>query len=348
MGEGVKPESNRVARDTSAPLPSSVTGARRPARILCVDDEPGVLTILSRALGKYYEIVTVDDPVVALDLLKHEGDFSVVISDLKMPQMDGADFLARAKRLAPGSSRLALTACLDRELASDQVLGILTKPFPLRLLHESVTAAVQHHLLRTQPDSLLPDSLLRRSSPHEISLASLAGAANADVDSSAREWGVDRHHALSAAASDGAGEHRRGTLAVLAAVAEKFFALGQADKAENVLRAPLEDLAVRVRHGLFPASADADMAAELALRLAEERGDPSWVDYVFVLFSDLQRPLSTAVIERLHAPMRRLPGVSRTAFREYLTMLGAAPRALDEADPGAVEHIETLARFFRQ
>lgn len=121
-------------------------------RILCIDDEPAMLAILSRALGPRCEVVTLDNPVAALSLLERTRDFSVVISDMKMPQMHGADFLARVKRLAPCTTRLALTACLEQELTPDEVFGILTKPCPLKLLHESVAAAIQHHelLQRTQ------------------------------------------------------------------------------------------------------------------------------------------------------------------------------------------------------
>jgi CheY-like chemotaxis protein len=347
-GRGVKPVPNRDARDTNAAAPD-IGRAPRRARILCVDDEPGVLTILSRALGNHYDIVTVEDPVLALDLLRNEADFSVVISDLKMPQMDGADFLARAKRIAPGSSRLALTASLDRELTSDQVLGILTKPFPLRLLHESVTAAVQHHLLRTQPDSLLPDTLLRRSSPRPIRpTSSVAPPSNDDVGGVASESPAIGWRELAGSLPDAAGDDRPGTLALLATLAQKLFLLEQAEKAETLLRAPLEDLAVRVRHGLLPAATDSDVAVELALRLAEETGDPSWIDYVFLLFLELRRPLSTAVIDRLHALMRRLPGASRAAVGEYLAMLHATLGALGEADRSSIERIEALAQSLRR
>ncbi len=106
-----------------------------------------MLNILSRALGSQFEIVTLDDPMAALSLLENGAQFSVVISDMKMPQMDGADFLARVKTLTPGSTRLALTGCLERQLPPDQVFGMLTKPCPLNLLRESVAAAVQHHTL---------------------------------------------------------------------------------------------------------------------------------------------------------------------------------------------------------
>ncbi len=117
------------------------------SRILCVDDEPAMLNILSRALGQRFEVVTLADPAAALALMERGTSFAVVISDMKMPQMDGAQFLAQVKRIAPNTTRLALTACLERELSADEVFGILTKPCPLALLTESVAAAAQQHLM---------------------------------------------------------------------------------------------------------------------------------------------------------------------------------------------------------
>lgn len=334
--------------------------ALRPARILCVDDEPAMLAILSRALGQHFEIVTVDDPIAALALLERQSDFSVVISDLKMPQMDGMDFLARAKLLAPSSSRLALTASLDRELTSDQVFGILTKPCPLRLLYESVSAAVQHHLLLTHPESRLPEPL-----PHELSLMSTAPIAQDDMDSGIRQRPLPTGHELdifSASAVESADQLSRslaqgplseaggqgpGALALLAAVANKFFRLGQSVEAERIVRSSLEELAARARHGLLPTAKDAETAAELAMRLAEETRDPIWFDYVFRLFLELRRPMAPAAIERLHVLMRQVPGASHACFVEYLQVLHASQLELGATDPFSIRRIEALEALFR-
>lgn len=322
----------------------------RPPRILCVDDEPAVLTILSRALGNRYEIVTMDDPVAALSLLERGGDFSVVISDLRMPQMDGADFLARAKKLAPTSSRLALTGCLDRELEADEVFGILTKPCPLRLLNESVTAAVQHHLLLSRPSSVLP-------LPHELSLMSTAPPGHEDMDSGIRRR-TDAEHPAGSSSLGSVGGRRQAdesrvarmiagapsvsTLLLLGTVAHKFFLLGQGAEAERILRAPLEDLVVRAQHGLLPSEKDAEAAAMLASRLAEETRQPPWIDYVFQLFLTLGRPLPPPLIERLHTLIRQVPGVSRATFREYVDMLRASERGWGVAEQFLLRRIEGL------
>lgn len=122
-------------------------GAERLPRILCVDDDPAVLAVLSRSLRAHFDAVTTPDPLLALSWLERDPDFSVVIADLTMPLMDGAVFLAKVRRLAPASTRLALTGCLERQLPPEDAFGILTKPCPPNLLYESVAAAVQHHWL---------------------------------------------------------------------------------------------------------------------------------------------------------------------------------------------------------
>ena len=371
MASGAKPElkyRRALAVAPTSPREASLridgaAGPARPARILCVDDEPAVLTILSRALGHRYEIVTVDDPVAALSLLERERDFSVVISDLKMPQMDGQEFLARAKQLAPASSRLALTGCLERDLPLDQVFGILTKPCPLKLLHESVTAAVQHHLLLTQPERAILQPL-----PHEIALMSTEPPDHLDMDSGIRERRARRAPSLEpgaephavvwpqrsstaadwlARSAEDAAEEGVSTLGLLAAVANKFFLIGQKADAERILRPALEDFAARAAVGARPSAKDAETAALLAIRLAEEIEEPGWLDYVLKLFLGLGRPLPSVVIERMHVLLRQLHGASRALFREYLETLRSNQRLLGAADQFLIRRIEALEPLFR-
>lgn len=353
---------------SGALLDAGTRPAPRP-RILCVDDEPAVLTILSRALDQRFEIVAMDDPVAALALLERGAEFSVVISDMKMPQMDGAEFLERARRLSPSSSRLALTACLDRDLEMDQVFGVLTKPCPMRLLHESVTAAVQHHLLLTRPDSVLPVAL-----PHELQLMSTAPPDHDDMESGIRgkraqpapplvpppvtgspaaasrlappsEHGYHLHQTSGLQDSS---SHSLGAagLAILAAVANKFFLLGQAQEAQRILRGPLEDVEVRARRGTAPSPKDAETAAILAARLAEALRDPGWLEYVFRLYQALRRPLPAAAIDRVHVALRQVPGVRRSVFREYVEAL----RRPSEHTPAAqflIRRLDGLEPLFR-
>jgi DNA-binding NtrC family response regulator len=90
-------------------------------RILIVDDEPSVLASLQRALrlrfGQRIHVETQVDALAALACAR-DNEFNVVISDLRMPAMDGVSFLARFALLQPHSVRMILTGSADSRLPS--------------------------------------------------------------------------------------------------------------------------------------------------------------------------------------------------------------------------------------
>jgi CheY-like chemotaxis protein len=161
-----------LAPETQAePDPPGAQLPAAPARVLCVDDEPAILAMLERALGARFQVVTATDPLQALSLLEHDR-FAVVISDLLMPGLPGLAFLERVKSLAPASTRVGLTGCLELQLPSDIAFGILTKPCPLPLLEATVAAAAQFHALRAAeaPTAPLPSGF----APADVALAPAA------------------------------------------------------------------------------------------------------------------------------------------------------------------------------
>jgi DNA-binding NtrC family response regulator len=83
-------------------------------KILLVDDEQNVLNALQRELRDHYEIETFINPVSALERCK-ETQFDLVISDYKMPEMSGLEFLKRFGPLQHNSSRLVLSGEADME-----------------------------------------------------------------------------------------------------------------------------------------------------------------------------------------------------------------------------------------
>ena len=77
-----------------------------------MDDEEGVVRSLERVLRKQpYETFSALSGNEGLDILQKEGPetFDVIISDMKMPSMDGAQFFAEAKEICPDSTRILLT-----------------------------------------------------------------------------------------------------------------------------------------------------------------------------------------------------------------------------------------------
>jgi CheY-like chemotaxis protein len=336
----------RAAQAAAQPRPDA-------PRILCVDDEPAMLKVLSRSLESEFEVVTANDPMKALVLLEHGMDFSVVISDMKMPQMDGAEFLARVARIAPTCTRLALTACLERELSSDEVFGILTKPCPLNLLHASVQAAVEQHALQTLLQAGASRSAGQPVPPPVIRNASMPRRELQvpGIRASLRDPGQDTEllvlphlafdpWAASAPPDPDANDVPR--LSMLAGVAEKFFRLDNAPEAERILRPALWDLLMRCEADRRASEREIELAGKLALRLAEDRQSPHWIDYVFRVYTSLSRPLSTELIELLHDLIRAVPGTSRGAYQRYLSALRACRHEFGPGEHFLIRRIEGL------
>lgn len=134
------------------------------AQILCVDDEPKVLEGLSMHLKRSYEVFTATSGRDALELLRDKPTIAVVISDMRMPLMDGAAFLAKAQKLAPHAVRMVLTGQTELEAAisavnEGQLFRFLTKPCPPTVLLRSVDAALEHHRLVNAERVLLEKTL---------------------------------------------------------------------------------------------------------------------------------------------------------------------------------------------
>ncbi len=106
---------------------------RGPGKLLLVDDEPRVLSSLRRTLRREgFEIFTAESGSKGLALLE-EQDVDVIVSDHKMPRMDGLQFLGRAAQLRPRAARLILTgwngAVTERDLARLGIYALLPKPW---------------------------------------------------------------------------------------------------------------------------------------------------------------------------------------------------------------------------
>jgi response regulator RpfG family c-di-GMP phosphodiesterase len=133
-------------------------------KILCVDDEPHILEGLSQLLRRLLEVHTATSGAQGLEVLAREGPFAVVISDMRMPGMDGAAFLARVRQQAPDSVRMLLTGHADLQSAiaavnEGQIFRFLTKPCPPDQLRAATIEAVRQYELVTSERVLLEETL---------------------------------------------------------------------------------------------------------------------------------------------------------------------------------------------
>ena len=129
-------------------------------RILLVDDEPRVLSSFRRQMRGRYDLATASSGREALDLLDSEGPFALIISDLKMPGMDGLELLSRVRERHPFTLRIMLTGHADLENAISavnrgSVFRILTKPCSPEDLHQAISDAMeQRRLIRMEQEVL--------------------------------------------------------------------------------------------------------------------------------------------------------------------------------------------------
>jgi response regulator RpfG family c-di-GMP phosphodiesterase len=118
------------------------------AKILFVDDEKQMLTALNRVFrGKTYTVFMASSAQEALGILENET-IDVIVSDMRMPEMDGATFLAKTVDLYPASRRILLTGYSDQEstvraINEGQVHQYIMKPWDNDALKSTVDSEIQ-------------------------------------------------------------------------------------------------------------------------------------------------------------------------------------------------------------
>ncbi|MDA0189368.1 MAG: response regulator [Proteobacteria bacterium] len=124
------------------------------ARLLLVDDEPNVLNALRRVLqrafhGEDLQIEICDDPLKALTRVE-SGVFDLVVSDYRMPTMDGVTFLKHVRRLQPDAVRLILSASTDFDalmtaVNEAEIFRYLIKPWSDEALVDTLREGLVRH-----------------------------------------------------------------------------------------------------------------------------------------------------------------------------------------------------------
>ena len=115
--------------------------------VFCVDDEPFILEGLELSLRKHFTVRTAPSGQSAIQLLEADANPAVIISDMRMPGMDGAAFLNVAQRICPDAVRILLTGHADIEAAiravnDGSIFHYLTKPCPIETLKPILDDAI--------------------------------------------------------------------------------------------------------------------------------------------------------------------------------------------------------------
>jgi DNA-binding NtrC family response regulator len=119
--------------------------------LLIVDDEENVLHALRRILSKVkkWQLVTAADPLEALDIAR-TSSFDLFLSDYRMPEMNGVEFLMHSKRFHPDAMRLILSGATDfsglvNAINKAEIYRFISKPVQSYDLISTIEQALQFH-----------------------------------------------------------------------------------------------------------------------------------------------------------------------------------------------------------
>lgn len=127
-------------------------------KLLILDDEREILNALKRVFFRDYEVSCFEEGNEALAAMS-EKEFAVIISDMRMPHMDGATFLAKAKELSPGSKRILLTGYSDMEstvkaVNDGAIFSYVNKPWDNNEIKVLVRNAAESYILQKENEQL--------------------------------------------------------------------------------------------------------------------------------------------------------------------------------------------------
>jgi response regulator RpfG family c-di-GMP phosphodiesterase len=128
--------------------------------MLVVDDEPDNLDLLYRTFRRDFNVLRAESGVMALEVLASEGEVAVIISDQRMPEMKGTEFLSKTVPQFPDTMRIILTGFTDVEdlveaINSGQVYKYITKPWDPNELKQVVQRAAEtYELLKQRTEEL--------------------------------------------------------------------------------------------------------------------------------------------------------------------------------------------------
>ena len=131
-------------------------------RILVVDDEEAILETMTFTFQDDYEVHTSSDPRRALEMLDQNAPFAAVLTDQRMPDMSGVEFVTEVWRRHPATVRMILTGFSDMEaiiqaINDGHVYSYITKPWEPEQLKQLMKQAVEHYQLTVENERLLAD-----------------------------------------------------------------------------------------------------------------------------------------------------------------------------------------------
>ncbi len=167
-----------ISSSFPAAEPSKVSSSKKP-KLLVVDDEQDNLDLLYRTFRKDFTVFRADGGIKALEVLAKEGEMAAIISDQRMPEMKGTEFLSRTVSDFPDTMRIVLTGFTDINdlidaINSGQVHKYITKPWEPDQLKFVISEATQNYAILKQRS----EELSRSQSQNNLLSAIVAIAQN--------------------------------------------------------------------------------------------------------------------------------------------------------------------------
>lgn len=133
-------------------------------KILFVDDEPHILQAYKRNLRKQFSFDLAESGQQALQLVKDNKPYAAIVSDMRMPEMNGVELLSAIRKISPDTVRVMLTGNSDQKTAIDAVnegdiFRFLNKPCPTEELTNTLNSALEQYRLKSVEKELLQKTL---------------------------------------------------------------------------------------------------------------------------------------------------------------------------------------------
>lgn len=148
-------------------------GDRSKLKLMVVDDEPDNLDLLYRTFRRDFQVYKADSALNALQVLDEQGEMAVIISDQRMPEMNGTEFLGKTVERFPDTIRILLTGYTDVEdlveaINAGQVFKYITKPWNPEELKSVINQASETYKYYKQRSLALRRALRRESLFNEV------------------------------------------------------------------------------------------------------------------------------------------------------------------------------------
>ncbi|MBF2028412.1 MAG: SpoIIE family protein phosphatase [Oscillatoriales cyanobacterium C42_A2020_001] len=145
-------------------------------KLMVVDDEPDNLALLYRTFRREFDVVKAESAIAALKILDEQGEVAIIISDQRMPEMLGTEFLSKTVDRFPDTIRIVLTGYTDVEdlveaINAGKVFKYITKPWVPDQLKVVVQQAAETYQIVKHRTNELRRALRRESLFNEITTA---------------------------------------------------------------------------------------------------------------------------------------------------------------------------------